>query len=444
MHSLLLRFPLLLLVALLFLTASCSDAERAPVQTGSVIFIHPDGSGGAMWTAMRLMEYGPDGFSEWDRLDHLGQYRSHQRNSVSTSSHAGATVHAFGVKVDVDTYGSVPAKPVRSASGEDVGIMIEALKAGKAVAVINSGHLCEPGTGVFLASAFSRYAMDSISAQIVESGADIILGGGEVMLLPAGVIGRHGEEGRRKDGRNLIDRAKDLGYTVVFTRDELLALPDTVSRVFGVFAAYHTFNDMPEEALADRGLPQYWPEAPTLAEMTEKSLQLLEKKGKDFLLVIEEEGSDNFANENNAAGAIEALRRADQAIGVARRFVETHSNTLLITAADSDAGSIGIHPIGQDADPTQPLPPATDNGAPMDGLGGTATPPFIARADAFGRRLPFGIAWSSDGDMGAGVIARAHGANAHLLPTNVDNTDIYRLVYLTLFGTWPDGSVPSP
>lgn len=397
-----------------------------------------------MWTAMRAMNYGPDSLSEWDRLAHIGQYRSHQRNSISTTSHAGATAHAYGVKVDRDTYGSAPAKPVRSASGKDYSIMTEALKAGKAVAVINSGHLCEPGTGVFLADAFSRYAYDSITVQIIESGADIMLGGGEAMLLPEGVIGRHGVEGRRKDGRNLIEQARSLGYTIVYDREELMALSDTTTRVLGVFAAWHTFNDMSEEGLAAGALPMYNPEAPTLAEMTEKALQLLETQNRDFLLVVEEEGTDNFSNDNNAAGALEALRRADLAIGAARRYVERHPNTLLITAADSDAGGMGIWaPERWDietVDIQAPLPQTANNGAPLDGVGGTSTPPFMTAPDANGRRLPFGISWAAYGDLGAGVLAKAHGANANQLPINVDNTDIYRLMYLTLFGTWPEGS----
>ena len=32
--------------------------------------------------------------------------------------------------------------------------------------------------------------------------------------------------------------------------------------------------------------------------------------------------------------------------------------------------------------------------------------------------------------------ARAHGLNAELLPKNVDNTDMYRMMYATLFGVW--------
>jgi len=33
-----------------------------------------------------------------------------------------------------------------------------------------------------------------------------------------------------------------------------------------------------------------------------------------------------------------------------------------------------------------------------------------------------------------GVVAKAHGLNSAMLPNNVDNTDIYRLIYATLFG----------
>lgn len=414
------------------LRAQGTDAGNASPR-GSVIFIHPDGSGVGMWTALRLLDHGPDGFTAWDRLDHLGVYRSHQRNSASTTSHAGATAHAYGVKVDRDTYGSVPTKTVTALSGKDMSIMQEAMEAGMPVGVVNSGHLCEPGTGVFLTSAFSRYAMDSIAAGIVESGADVILGGGEVYLLPEGVTGRHGEEGRRQDGRNMIDRARALGYTVVFTRDALLALPPATEKVFGVFAARHTFNDRTEEDLADAELPQYAPDAPSVAEMTEAALALLTRKGRPFLLVVEEEGSDNFANDNNASGSIEALRRADAAIAAARAYIDRHPATLLVTAADSDAGGMCVWAESRiRADET--LPEESASGGAMDGRDGTETLPFLAAPDTRGRRLPFGIAWSGTEDMSGTVIARAHGLNAEHLPPNVDNTDIYRLMYRTLFG----------
>jgi len=97
-----------------------------------------------------------------------------------------------------------------------------------------------------------------------------------------------------------------------------------------------------------------------------------------------------------------------------------------------------VYPI-RDADTLvaeAPLPPTTRNGAPLDGRDGTGTPPFVSQPDRFGNSWPFGIAWASfDDDMG-GIVAKAHGLNAYLLPSNVDNTDIYRMMYATLFGVW--------
>jgi len=403
-------------------------------KTGNVIFIHPDGSGASMWGAMRLLKVGPDGETNWDKMDHMGLYRSHQVNSTNSSSHAGATVHAFGVKVPYNTYGIHPDRPIKSLSGKDYSIMVEAQKAGMAVAIVNSGHICEPGTGVFVANSAQRKNTDTISEQIINSGVDIILSGGEELLLPEGVTGYFGVSGKRKDGKNLIEQAKKNGYTIVYNRKELKALHVTTKKVFGIFAASHTFNDIPEEALAKQGLPMFNSEAPTIAEMTKKALDILTFQRKQFLLVVEEEASDNFSNANNAIGALTALDRADDAIGEAMNFIKSNPNTLLITAADSDAGGMQVFNVRDPEAFNKPLSRTQENGAPNDGLEGTGSLPFVAKPDKSGQELRFGICWASDSDLAGAIIAKTHGLNAELLPNNVDNTDIYRLMYITLFG----------
>ncbi len=413
--------------------------ESAPTPgEGSVIFIHPDGSGVAAWGAARLVNVGPDGILNWDRLERIGIYRGHMKNSMGATSHGGATSHAYGVKVHWDSYGMDGAEPLTSLSGKPYGILREAHEAGLATALVNSGHLAEPGTGVFAASAPGRDATDQITRQIIESGTDIILGGGEMLLLPEGVEGKFLIPGIRRDSVNLIDRARELGYTVVYTRDELLALPPETEKVLGVFGAAHTFWDRSEEELAERGLSLYSHWSPSVAEMTQAALQFLKSTGRRFLLVVEEEGSDNFANHNNAVGTLTALTRADQAIGVALDYVSENPNTLLITVADSDAGGMEVYPIrGADSLVAEtPLPPTTRNGGPLDGRNGTRTPPFMSEPDRFGKQWPFGIAWASFDDNLGGIVARAHGLNAEFLPPNVDNTDIYRMMYATLFGVW--------
>jgi alkaline phosphatase len=409
--------------------------KQSGASSGSVVLIHPDGSAANMWSAMRLIKTGPDGNTNWDEMDHMGLYRGHQLNSTNSSSHAGATTHAYGVKVPFNTYGNRPDRPIRSLSGKPYSIMIEAMEAGMATALVNSGHLCEPGTGAFVANTTERYVTDPISEQIIHSGVDILFAGGETLLLPDGFIGRHGQPGIRKDGRNLIEEAMQLGYLVVYDRRELFDIPPNTEKVLGVFSASHTFNDLTEEELKIQQLPLYDPDAPTLAEMTRIALTLLEAKGKQFLLVIEEEGSDNFANDNNASGALEALKRADDAIGVALGYLAKNPNTLLVTTADSDACGMQVVNVRNPEEFDNYLPAALPNGAPLDGREGTGSLPFIAKPDRHGNELRFAISWASDDDVAGGIIAKAHGLNAQYLPNNVDNTEIYRLMYRTLFGT---------
>lgn len=423
------------LCAALTLMSAIGAAGQAPVP-GSAIFIHPDGAGVAAWSAARLLAVGPDGTLAWDRLERMGVYRGHMSNSLGASSHGGATTHAFGVKVPFDSYGLRGEDRLISLSGKPYSILLEAKEAGLATALINSGHIAEPGTGVFAASAASRSEIESITTQILDSGTDIIMAGGEVLMLPAGEVGHHGRPGLRRDGADLIELARQRGYVVVYTRDELMALPDTTSRVLGLFAPYHTFNDRPEELLRSMGLPLYVPSAPTVAEMTDKALRMLATRDTRFFMVVEEEGSDNFGNFNNARGVLTALARADNAMAVALDWVADHSETLVLTVADSDAGGLQVYPVRNPAAFDRPLPASTATGAALDGEGGSRTVPFTARPDRTGSELRFGIAWAGEADFLGGIIARAHGLNAELLPASVDNTDIYRMLYGTLFGTW--------
>ena len=434
---------------LLFLCSACTvpaaastqqvqqrPAEPNP-QIGSVIFIHPDGASVATWGAARLLAVGPDGDLNWDRMENIGVYRGHLTNSLSSTSNGAATVHAFGVKEPHRSYGISRFTSPTSLSGKPFSIMVEAQRAGMATALINSGHLAEPGTGVFVASAEARAEADTITQQIIESGTEIILGGGEILLLPRGVVGRHGATGLRRDGRNMIVRAEELGYTVVYTRDELLALPISTDKVLGLFAPAHTFNDRTDQELQlYGGGPLYRPDAPTVAEMLEVTLRLLDAKGKQFLLVLEEEGSDNFANVNNAIGTLTALARADTALGVALEYVSINPNTLVITASDSDAGGLEVFAVKDSADFDYPLDLITRNGAPLDGPQGSGSVPFVSQPDQFGTRLRFGVAWADFEDLMGGNVVRAHGLNAEMLPSTVDNTDIYRMMYATLFGRW--------
>jgi alkaline phosphatase len=438
-----------LLQALLLWTLAASlngVCLAAEARTGNVIFIHVDGAGVNSWNACRLMKVGPDGEIGWDRIPRIGIYRGHMKDGLTATSHGGATTHAYGVKVPADSYGMDGRKPLRALSGFPGSIMQEAQQAGKAVGVINTGHIGEPGTGAFLASAASRNDIENIAAQVVRSGAHVILSGGEKYLLPAGQWGFHGI-GVRQDGRDLIARSKSQGYTVVYTGEQLGQVDfERVDKLLGVFAAEHTFNDRTEEQLEAAVQPLYSPSAAALEEMLSAALKILTKDREGFLLVAEAEGPDNFGNVNNARGVLEALKRADAAYETTLKFLEKHPETLLITTADSDAGGLQVVApglSGGEAFPwNRPLTGRMRNGAPLDGPMGTRSPPFISAPDRNRQRHAFGVAFAAYCDVAGGIVTRAAGLNSDRFTATVDNTDIYRLMYLTLFGRTPEPEAP--
>jgi len=420
-------------VLLIVFIIGCTNVEKnEEIKKGNVIFIHPDGTSLANWIGMRMLYYGPDSETNWDKLPNLAIYSPHTSNTLTPSSNAGATMHAYGKKVVYDSYGMDGTDPLTALSGESMSIMQEAKSKGILTGIINSGHIVEPGTGVFVASSTARKNTEEIARKIVQSGTDLIFSGGEDYLLPKGVKGKFCE-GKREDELNLIEWAESNGYLVIYSKKELLNLSSDTKKVLGVFAASSTFNALEEEILSERGLDNFDRNAPTIAEMTDAAIQFFDKKNKQFCLVVEEEGTDNFGNHTNANGMLEALKRADDAIGIASNFVEKDKNTMLITAADSEAGGMEVLSYTQ-LDPEKAIPTNDKTGSQYDGATGTESIPFLAKPDKFGNRHPFVVVWSTSYDVSGAVVARAKGINSYLMNGNIQNTDIYRIMYATLFG----------
>jgi alkaline phosphatase len=227
-----------------------AQTPAGSAQTGNVIFFHPDGFGVNHWGAVRMHSVGPDGRLNWDRLPAAAVYLGHMKDALTGTSHGGATTHAYGIRVQADSFGQDGATRIRQLGGGEGSIAHEAMRRGRWVGLVNSGAAYEPGTAAFVASTERRNSLEEITRLVAESGVQVHLAGGERWYLPTGVQGQFGE-GARTDGRNLIDELRVKGYTVVFTREELLALPADATRVWGIFAHNHTFHDVPEEQQRD-------------------------------------------------------------------------------------------------------------------------------------------------------------------------------------------------
>ncbi|WP_203971038.1 alkaline phosphatase [Thermus thermophilus] len=303
---------------------------------------------------------------------------------------------------------------------------------------------------------------------------------------------------RQGSGNPSNDPLQGDDWIVVKTRAEferlrqaLRANPNYAPRVLGIFAYQDLFNDRNEEDLIQRGFvrpglqpgqvgpnnqsrivlwgdydpaqPGYNP--PTFAEMVEVAITILDRAARQqprpenrrFFLVAEQEAVDNFGNNNNAVGVLHALKDTDDAIGTALAYLARNPNTLILTAADSDAGGLQVVapnrsgvtppttvvPAGQETDKAgsvsvNPAAGAASVSAPVDGVEGRGTPLFLSAPDAFGKRMQFGVAWAGSPDFHGGILSRAAGLNASTLNSlfysRFDNIDVYRLMYATLFG----------
>jgi alkaline phosphatase len=420
----------------LVLTATAAPAESPPelypappLPPRSAIFLHPDGMGANAWGVVRLAEVGPDGRLAWDELPAAAVYVGPMLDNVNATSSGGATTHAWGLRAETGSYGMVNgATPAASASGFAGSLMREAQAAGKAIGIVNSSSVTEPGTGAFLASVADPDDDEGIAAQILASRANVIFGGGETFFLPRGVQGRHGP-GSRADGRNLIEEARAAGYTVVFTAEELAAVSSGANRVLGLFAADHTFNEGTEQQLARRGLPVFQPQAPRFDVMIAAAIAILEQDPDGFFLVGNEEATDNLSGENNAAALIEAAAGADRAINAARMAAVRNPYLTIIVASDSDCG--GAFATGDDQVAGGRVRPRDENGAPQDGAGRV---PFLTPPDAQGMRHPFIVRWASAGDGAGGIVARGYGPGAAVIQGTVDSTAIFTALHRGLFG----------
>ncbi len=310
----------------------------------------------------------------------------------------------------------------------------------------------EPGSGAFAAEVDSRSNNTEIVRQIIlESGAQFIAAGGERWMLPTGVAGKFGsslnQTGARTDGLNLIDEAQKRGYRVIYNKDELNTV-QAGEKILGVFAWEDTYNARTEEQNAAAGLATYGQPGnlnpPTVADMLSGALKSISSDPDGFFIVLEEEGTDNFANSNNARGTIDATLRADAAISVAMDFIRNQDpNTLLITAADSEAGGLQVYqPIPLSSAPTIPVNPTTGTPLqnPLDGQNGRTVPwtAFNAQPSLDGPMGNFGVGWVGTPDFPGSLVSKTYGMNADLLPSTLDNTEIYKQMYQTLFGQLGD------
>ena len=166
----------------------------------------------------------------------------------------------------------------------------------------------------------------------------VIMGGGKSQFLDEDFH----SEGKRGDGLNLIqdflDEDKNNSY--VETKADLLAVDsNTTKRLLALFNDSHLKYNL--KALESKKNKQ-----PTLEEMTQKALELLQANNDEgFFLLVEAGRIDTAHHSNKAQLALDETAEMSKAIALARTLTNMEDTLIVVTADHSHTMSISGYAV---------------------------------------------------------------------------------------------------
>lgn len=223
--------------------------------------------------------------------------------------------------------------------------------AGKATGFVTTTKVTHATPAGLYASTANRYwesdtdvvedcdprSVADIARQLVtgDPGQDInvIMGGGRKMLLPKFFVDEEGMKGYRSDGVNYIEEWQKLRerrnnrYEYVWNRTSLQGINYMeTDYLMGLFESDHCrYNlDIKNEGLT---------EEPTLTEMVEAAVKVLQKNSNGFFLFVEGGRIDTAHHDNYVQHALEETAEMARAVAKVRELVD-ESDTLIVVSAD--------------------------------------------------------------------------------------------------------------
>ena len=192
-------------------------------------------------------------------------------------------------------------------------------------------------------NALEKGGKGSITEQLLNARADVTLGGGAATFAEMAAAGEW-------QGKTLREQALARGYQMVNDAASLKAVTaaNQDKPLLGLFsdgnmpvrwegpkASYH--GNLEQPAVTCKANPQRDDTVPTLAQMTDKAIELLSKNEKGFFLQVEGASIDKQDHAANPCGQIGETVDLDEAVQRALAFAKKEGNTLVVVTADHDA-----------------------------------------------------------------------------------------------------------
>ena len=343
-----------------------TKAVKAQIKGGSaknVILLIGDGMGDSEITIARNYAFGAAGtLPGIDAMPLTGQYTTYSLykdgpnkgkpdyvpdSSATGSAWAtGTKTYDNAVSVDINGNPRDTILELAKANGYKTGNVSTAEIQDATPAVIVS-HVAArscygPDSPTCGEDALVEGGLGSISEQLLNTRADLTLGGGSATFTQTAKAGQW-------NGQTLFEQAAARGYQVVDTAEELAAVGSATQAapVLGLFTPGNfptRYAATPATVLGADAPPVTCTENPerlttelSLESLTTKAISLLKTKKsakKGFFLQVEGASIDKRDHSADACGQIGETVDFDEAVQVALAFAKKDKNTLVIVTAD--------------------------------------------------------------------------------------------------------------
>ncbi|AIQ49612.1 alkaline phosphatase [Paenibacillus sp. FSL R7-0273] len=302
----------------------------AKAQSKNLIVLIGDGMGPAQISAARYFQQYTKGVNHLN-IDpyYVGQATTYADrgedggkivSGIVTDSASAGTAFATGHK----TYNAGISVSNEDVSKPFASIIEAAESTGKATGLVTTARITHATPAVYASHVRSRDNEAAIASQYLESGVDVLMGGGKQFFVTKE------EKGKRTD-KSLLPDFKAKGYTVVENASALNALTSKNTKVLGLFGSSHVAY-----------VPDRTAETPSLAAMTSKALNILSADKDGFVMMIEGGRIDHAGHANDLPTLVQEALDFDAAFKTAIDFAKKNGNTSVVVTADHETGGLSL------------------------------------------------------------------------------------------------------
>ena len=364
------------------LTTKTAQAQATQAtKAKNVILFVGDGMGISTLTAARILQgqrnnqSGEEGYLSFEEFPYSAQVKTYNVDAQTPDSAGTMTAIISGVKTDVGVIGvdeDIERGVCSTVAGNELITATELAEIkGLSTGIISTARITHATPAATYAKSADRNWEDvsdmpedavtggceDIASQLVNfeknlearfvgtdvDGLDFVMGGGRRHFLPKDETANSTDavsaiEGDRTDERNLVTEWQTQYPDATYVMDQtgFDAIADDATKVFGLFNESHMQYE------ADRANDVAG--EPSLSQMTEKAINVLDNNEQGFFLTVESGRIDHAHHAGNAYNALNDTIEFAKAVQAAVDNTNPEETLILVTADHSHVFTIAGYP----------------------------------------------------------------------------------------------------